>query len=423
MTTHSQFFQWWLKDIRPSVTDRLPSQKHQASVLDSTMDLESMECWDGTWDDCQVAEEGKACSLEVGRFSLVRKLEALEAGLVTRVRTTSITLESETNQINTENSDIEDGHLEELIIHGDDIFKMESVESVSTMLFFPLSTSMPTSDEGKTKLTQANVDSCSDYSLPTKPDSTEVQMDQDKRCSGASAIIKNVPSLPHAFILSNGILEQLEINKQKQKIQRGYKQTLWQGPLTSPSLIKEINQRRSLEEGDAVIRTSENNAKARKRHSSQPVAIPPAASSLHPFTNTLTTLLAADSFEGKDVGLSIAQIAKQMEDKTCGSLPVHPKPPRSRDVSKNFDENGVLYEATYPKILEDGTMEFLLPYDSDDEDTDSDDEDIELVDIRTNTVENESTREITSKVQSTEVEVEALIDRVALLNPEGKCRA
>ena len=98
------------------------------------MDLESMECWDGTWDDCQVAEEGKACSLEVGRLSLVRKLEALEEGLVTRVRTTSITLESETNQINTENSDMEDGHLQELIIHGDDIFKMESVESVSTML-------------------------------------------------------------------------------------------------------------------------------------------------------------------------------------------------------------------------------------------------------------------------------------------------
>ena len=92
-------------------------------------------------------------------------------------------------------------------------------------------------------------------------------------------------------------------------------------------------------------------------------------------------------------------------------------------MSKNFDDNRVLYEATYPQMLENGAMEFLLPFDSDDEDIDSDDEDIDLVDIRTDTVEDESPGEIISKVISTEVEIEVLIDQVALLNPEGKCRA
>ena len=70
-------FSFWLKDIGLSVTYRDSSYKQQDNLLlkvETTMDLESMECWDGTWDDCQVAEEGKACSLEVSRLSLVKMM-------------------------------------------------------------------------------------------------------------------------------------------------------------------------------------------------------------------------------------------------------------------------------------------------------------------------------------------------------------
>ena len=389
-----------------------------------------MECWDGTWDDCQVAEEGKACSLEMTRMSLVRKLEAVEEGLVTRVRTTSISLESETYRCNKEGPDMEDEHLQELIIHGDDIFRMESVERSSTMSSIHLSALMSTSGEGDTNPIQGNADTCADYSLPTiLKTSTEIQLDQDKKCFGASASIKAIASLPPVFILSSGSLElgvqTDEFNKQKsagEKIQRGYKQTktLEQGK----SMILGNKQGRSLEEGDACLKSMgnkkvaqlESNSKARKRHSSQPVSIPQAAYKIHTFTNTSVTHLAIDSLEGKDVGLSIAHIAKQMADKTCGSLPVHPKPPRSRDVSKTFDGNENPEDSSYPQMFESGTMEFYLPFDSDDED-------IDLIDICTDAFEDENPNEIIPKVLSTEVEIEALIDQVALLNTEGKCRA
>ena len=392
-------FSFWLKDIGLSVTYRDSSYKQQDNLLlkvETTMDLESMECWDRTWDDCQVAEEGKACSLEVSRLSLVRMLEAAEEGLATRVRTTSVTLESETNQCSVESSDVEN-HLHGLVIHSDDIFTMESIETVSTLSPTILSTMTSTSGENGSNLKQVNAAYNQPKSLKTF---AEAQYAQYQSSSEVLTVIENVASLPYAFTPSSNSLEegdQTSRAKLGRMMQRDFKQTtvLEQGLLSNKSITLGNKQGRSLEEGEIGLRSFgvevvKENVKARQRHSSQPVAIPQ-----HP-SDTLVIPLTFNSIECSDVGLSIAQIAKQIAAETCGSLPAHPRPPRSRDLSKTFDESispddNIQHHLSEIRSME---LEFLSPLDSDD-----------------------------SIHEDTEIEIATVMDQIALLNPEGKCRA